>query len=129
MDFNSRPSTKLTLESSIRIKEENNTYRIDFDIDGVDNVEVTLELCFRNGGKLDGVLNGFEKDEYFLEDGYARYILGSDVIEVGPGKCEHKNIDRLDGEIYSTHFGSIEGEGLHLFITGLVPFKHSITIK
>jgi hypothetical protein len=128
MNFDARPKDTLQLNSEIRINEANGAFKLDLDISGAENVEVTLELCFREGGHLEGVSKGREDDDFFLEDGYATYTLGSDTITVGPGKYEHNNVRRLDGEVYSTHFGSIKGKGMHLYITGLVPFRHSITI-
>lgn len=129
MDFGSRPKKTLMLESKIVIEEVDNSFRIDIDIDGAENVEVTLDLCFRDGGQFAGALPGDHAKDFFLEDGFAKYTVGSDTIEVGPGILEHKNVGRLDGEVYSTHFGSIKGDGQHLYITGLVPFKHSLTIR
>lgn len=129
MDFESRPKTTLSLETGIVIEEENGAFKIDFEVNGPKDVEVTLEFCFNRHGNLEGVIPGYEKDDYFLKDGYAKYISGNDIIEIGPGKTGHNNIRRLDGEVYSTHFGSIKGEGIHVYITGLIPFKHSVTIK
>lgn len=129
MDFGSRPKDTLDLVTLIKIVEDNGVFQMDFDITGAENVEVTLELCFREGGVLQGVTQGRNDDEYFLESGQAKYISGSDSIEIGPGKFAHDNVSRMDGEVYSTHFGSIKGKGMHLYITGLVPFVHSITIK
>ena len=128
MAFGSRPKNTLTLDMSIVIEEENRSFRMDLDINGTENVAVTLELCFRKGGTLEGVTEGDNQDDYFLEEGYATYTSGNDSIQVGPGHFTHANLRGLDGEVYSTHFGSIKGEGKHLYITGLVPFKHSITI-
>jgi hypothetical protein len=128
MNFDARPKDTLQFNSVIQIKEDNGAFKLDLDISGAENVEVTLELCFREGGHLEGVSKGREDDDFFLEDGYATYTLGGDTITVGPGKYEHNNVRRLDGEVYSTHFGSIKGKGMHLYITGLVPFQHSITI-
>ena len=129
MDFDSRPKTTLTLESKIVIEEVENSFKIDIEVDGAENVEVTLDLCFKDGGKFEGVRQEKNEKDYFLDRGFAKYTFGSDTIEVGPGKFEHANIRALDGEVYSTHFGSIKGEGQHLYITGVVPFKHSLIIR
>ena len=129
MDFGSRPKKTLTLESNIVIEEVGDSFRIDIEVNGTENVEVTLDLCFKNGGHFDDVLRGENDKDFFLEDGMAKYFFGEDTIEVGPGKFEHARVSRLDGEVYSTHFGSIKGEGQHLYITGLVPFIHSLTIQ
>ncbi|MCB0838423.1 MAG: hypothetical protein KDD99_17245 [Bacteroidetes bacterium] len=129
MDFESRPKTTLELESKIIIEEVDNSFRMNIEVNGAENVEVTLDLCFKDGGTFEDVLQGQNEKDFFLEGGMAKYIVGGDTIEVGPGKYEHERIRGLDGEVYSTHFGSIKGEGQHLYITGIVPFKHSITIK
>lgn len=129
MDFAARPKDTLTLESRIVIEEIGDGFRMDIEVSGTDNVEVTLDLCFRDGGSFKGAIKGEDKRDFFLEDGFAKYTSGSDTIEVGPGKYEHGNINGLDGEVYSTHFGSIKGKGQHLYICGLAPFKHTLTIK
>lgn len=128
MDFESRPQTKLTMESKIVIEEVGNRFNIDIEVVGTEHVEVTLDLCFKAGGTFEGVRQGEKENEFFLESGFAKYTRGSDTLEVGPGTNEHANIEGLDGEVYSTHFGSIKGQGNHLYLTGLVPFKHSIMI-
>lgn len=128
MDFDARPKDTLQFNSLIRINEDKGVFTIDLDMSGAENVEVTLELCFREGGRLEGVSKGYAEEDFFLEDGYASYTMGEDTIRVGPGKYAHDHVSRLDGEVYSTHFGSIKGKGMHLYITGLVPFQHSITI-
>lgn len=131
MDFGSRPKKTLALESKIEIEEVDNSFRINIEVggDGAENVEVTLDLCFRNGGLIIDALPGENEKDFFLQNGFAKYTVGSDTIEIGPGIAEHTNIARLDGEVYSTHFGSIKGKGLHLYLTGFVPFKHSLTIR
>ncbi|MBX2815670.1 MAG: hypothetical protein KTR24_06725, partial [Saprospiraceae bacterium] len=129
MDFESRPKSTLSLESHIVVEEIGSAFRITIDVGGTDNVEITLDLCFRSGGSVENALPGHNSTDFFLSNGFAKYILGNDTIEVGPGKNDHDNIHRLDGEVYSTHFGSIKGEGQHLYITGHTPFHHSLTIR
>ncbi|GLR19604.1 hypothetical protein [Portibacter lacus] len=137
MSFDERPKDTLEFNSEIKVTEDDGAFSIDLDITGEENVEVTLELCFRAGGVLEGVSKGYSDDDetdeneidYFLNEGYATYSSGGDTIKVGPGKSEHMRVSRIDGEVYSTHFGSIKGKGMHLYITGLVPFKHTITIE
>jgi hypothetical protein len=87
-----------------------------------------VELCFRNGGKITDVIPAGSDDDFFLEEGYAMYKSGNDTIRIGPGKMEHQRIRKLDGEMYSTHFGSIKGDGMHLYLTGTTPFKHTLKI-
>ena len=129
MDFGSRPKKTLTLESKIVIEEVEGAFKIDIEVNGTENVEVTVDLCFKDGGRIEGLLQKENEKDFILKGGFAKYTFAGDTIEVGPGKQEHTNINRLDGEVYSTHFGSIKGEGQHLYITGLVPFRHSMTIR
>jgi hypothetical protein len=129
MDFGARPKTTLSLESSVEVTPENGTYTLRFAVDGPKDVEVTLELCFRSGGTLEGTVPAGEADEFFLKDGTGRYTSGSDVIAFGPGCNGHANVRSLDGEAYTTHFGSVKGKGMHVYLTGLVPFSHTLTIR
>jgi hypothetical protein len=92
-------------------------------------VDVTLELCFRDGGKLSNVLKSDHAGDFFFKNGYATYQFGDDTITIGPGLMEHQNVSRIDGEMYMTHFGSVKGKGMHLFLTGRTPFSHVITLK
>ena len=78
---------------------------------------------------MEGTVPAFETDDYFLKEGFATYAFGNDVIEFGPGQNEHSSIRRLDGEEYPTLFGTIKGKGMHVYITGLIPLKYSLTIR
>jgi hypothetical protein len=129
MDFGSRPKSTLTLEASVEITPNEEAYELRFAVDGPKDVEVTVELCFRSGGKLEGTVPGGEAEEFFLKDGTGKYTSGNDVIAFGPGCHGHANVRTLDGEAYTTHFGSVKGKGMHVYITGLVPFSHTLTIR
>lgn len=129
MDFPARPTTTLTLDSTIEIEEDKGSFVVNVNVIGPKDVEITIEFCFRSGGKLEGVVPAFETNDFFLKEGFAKYISGDDIIEIGPGRNDHSNIRMLDGEEYSTHFGTIKGKGMHVYITGLLPFKHTITIQ
>ncbi|MFK7843973.1 MAG: hypothetical protein AB8G77_01635 [Rhodothermales bacterium] len=129
MDFENRPKDTIALESSIKITEENGSFSMDVEVGGSRDVSVVIAFCFNKGGKLEGVTPAGKEDDYFLESGTAKYTFGDDMIEIGPGKHEHNSLRGLDGEVYSTHFGTIKGQGMHVYITGITPFKHSLTIK
>ncbi len=129
MDFESRPRTTLSQDTKILVEENNGAFKMDIDIAGPPNVAVTLELCFRYGGTLKGVTPAEGKDDYLLKSGYVKYQSGNDTIEIGPGMAEHDYIRYIDGEAYSSHFGTVKGKGMHVYITGFTPFKHSLTIK
>lgn len=130
MDFENRPVSDVqTLETDITIQENNGEFEMKIQVSAAEGVQVTLELCFRSGGQLSNVRSTDNDDDFLLADGYATYQAGKDTIRVGPGMAEHEHIDRIDGELYSTHFGSIKGQGMHLFLTGYTPFSHTITFK
>jgi hypothetical protein len=130
MDFESRPVSNVqVLETGIIISEDDGNFIMDIDVSGPDGVEVTLELCFQTGGVLEGVVPANVDGDYFLKEGYGKYRMGDDYILFGPGMAGHSRIRGLDGELYSTHFGSIKGKGLHVYLTGLTPFKQTFSIK
>ncbi|MBL7739945.1 MAG: hypothetical protein JNK14_12065 [Chitinophagaceae bacterium] len=126
MDFKNRPVSNVkTLETTITFIETNGTVELEFDISGLKDVPVTIELCFAEGGKLSGVLQA-DSDNNFLEKEFAEYQLGNDIIRFGPGTMAHKSITGLEGERYSTHFGSLRTKGMHVYLTGVTPFRHKL---
>lgn len=130
MDFNSREISNIqTLNTYIEVYENNGDFNFDIRVDGAEQVEIVLELCFRKGGELINVQQIENSEDYMFNSEIASYKFGKDTIHIGPGKIEHNHIQSLDGEMYSTHFGSIKGEGMHLYLTGTTPFKHILTIK
>lgn len=50
-------------------------------------------------------------------------------LRISPGAISHKMITNLEGERYSTHFGSLRTEGMHVYITGVKPFNHKLTFS
>jgi hypothetical protein len=81
-----------------------------------------VELSFRHGGKLEGVeALADTKDAFLLRDGMGRYVLGSDVVEFGPGRVEHT---------YTQIRGAVaKWDGLSVYLTGLTPFATKLTIS
>jgi len=127
MDFEHRPVTMKILETTITLKENNGSDELMFKVSGSDNVAVTIELCFMDGGKLSGVTASEDlNSDYFLESGMGKYEFGDDFIEFGPGVVAHKNIRGLEGEKYSTHSGNLRTAGVHFYITGITPFEHKL---
>ncbi len=131
MDFENRPLSNVkVLEIKVDITEKNGAFELDFDIDGTDKIDVTIEFCFKEGGKI-SPMRTFEEqpDNYFLESGLGNYTLGGDTITFGTGHFKHNKLKSIDGEIYTSHFGSLRTQGIHVFITGKTPFKHKITLS
>jgi hypothetical protein len=126
MDFSKRPVSNVkTLNTTVTFLENANSNELHFNIDGMAGVAVTIELCFLEDGKLSGVTN-LNSDDSFLESGFGEYECGGDRITFGPGANSHKKITALEGERYSTHFGTLRTAGKHVYITGVTPFKHKL---
>ena len=130
MDFNSRPVSNVkTLETIIRLTEKNGIAELEFELKGMKGVPVTIELCFKEGGQLSGVSDTDANGNRFLEQGIGEYRSGNDVITFGPGAVTHKQVMNLEGERYSTHFGTLRTKGEHVYITGTTPFKHKLSFS
>lgn len=129
MDFENRPVSNVkTLDTAVSLDESNGNCELTFRVEGFAGVPVTIELCFMEGGKLSGV-SAVADDNNFLETGTGKYELGGDAIEFGPGSLAHKSIKNLEGERYSTHFGTLRTDGMHVYLTGVTPFKHTIHFR
>lgn len=128
MDFDSRKKSDVKEQiTAIDIIETEGVLDIDIKVTGPPNVEVTLEMCFGEMGKLTGVVPA-SNNNYFLESGSGSYALGGDVIQFGPGKNEHNKVSRLESEQYTYHQGSLRTDGLHVYLTGYTPFSHKMTL-
>ncbi len=126
MDFSKRPVSNVkSLVTKITLLEHNGVVELIFQVSGSKDVLVTIEMCFKEGGKLTGVAAA-DNDNNFLESGMATYEFGGDTIQFGVGANAHKNIAGLEGERYSYQFGSLRTEGMHVFITGKTPFTHQL---
>ena len=129
MDFDSRTKSNVKKQVTvIEITEDNGTLNLDFKVDGPPNVEVTIEMCFKEGSSITGATLD-EKKNYFLKSGFGTLSTGTDTMQFGPGKGEHLNIENLDSEEYTYHQGSLRTNGEHVYITGFTPFYHKMTIS
>lgn len=111
-----------TIHYQVTITESNGKVSIDIEIDGTDYVPVSLEMSFRKGGELTGVVaDKAHEDLYFLEKGMGEYRNGKDTIKFGPGTASHK-------------WAQIRGmlpkqDGNSVYLTGFTPFKHTIELS
>jgi hypothetical protein len=88
---------------------------------------VTIELCFRPGGRLSGVEPTNGTDNFQLVDGEGTYAVGRDVIAFGPGNG--RGTIRMDaGEKYSYLGGTLVPAGQRVYITGRVPFAYTLRV-
>ncbi|MGG9963211.1 hypothetical protein [Ferruginibacter sp. SUN106] len=129
MDFKARPVSNVkTLDTTITFAENGTTNELTFLVSGLKGVAVTIELCFAEGGKLTGVTEAKDGNS-FLENGMGKYESGEDSIQFGPGAVTHKTITNLEGERYSTHFGTLHTKGMYVYITGTTPFTHTLVFS
>ncbi len=129
MDFDSRIKSNVQKQVTvIEITENDGALDLDFKVEGPPNVEVTIEMCFKEGSGITGAIID-EKKNYFLKSGLGVLSVGGDTIKFGPGKCEHLNVENLDSEEYTYHQGSLRTNGEHLYITGFTPFYYKMTIS
>ncbi len=129
MDFSHRPVSNVkTLDTTITFAETTAGNELVFEVGGLSGVQVTIELCFREGGKLSGVTDGGNQNS-FLESGTGSYSFGKDAISFGPGTVAQKTISSLEGERYSTHFGTLRTDGMHVYLTGVTPFRHTLVFS
>ncbi len=108
-------------ESVVTITETGGKFSLEISVGGTDHVPVSIELAFRAGGKLTGVepIAG-ATDAFLLKSGTGRYTVGDDTIEFGPGRVEHT---------YTQVRGALpKWDGLSVYLTGLTPFKTTLTI-
>lgn len=96
--------------------------QLSIEVTGTEHVLVSLEMNFRKGGKLSGVISDKNRaDSYFLKEDWGTYEKDDNVINFGPGKIEHK---------WGTMRGMQEKpEGNTVYINGHTPFKHVIEIS
>ncbi|WP_460556220.1 hypothetical protein [Ferruginibacter profundus] len=126
MDFKDRPVSNVkTLDTTITFAENGSANELTFLVSGLKGVAVTIELCFAEGGKLTGVTEAKDGNN-FLETGMGKYEFGEESIQFGPGAVTHKTITNLEGERYSTHFGNLHTKGMYVYITGTTPFMHQL---
>jgi hypothetical protein len=131
MDFSHRPKQYVVLNTSITVKEVGRGgFDLDFEIDG-QPTSLTIELCFREGGRLGGVIPGNGAGNFQLVEGEGTYTLGSDVITFGPGNGSGLlQPVRMDaGEKYSYLGGSLVPPGQRVHITGRVPFHYTLRLR
>ncbi|MDZ7896432.1 MAG: hypothetical protein U5N85_00165 [Arcicella sp.] len=131
MDFKNRPQSNVsTLVYDVVFEDKVSHKELVFEVGGTDGVPVVIEMCFEKGGKFTGceAIAG-KTDDFKMITNEASYNFGSDSIKFGPGVFEHDAIDKMEGEMYSTHFGSLRSEGMHVYITGKTPFKQVLKLS
>ncbi|MBT5901436.1 MAG: twin-arginine translocation signal domain-containing protein [Opitutaceae bacterium] len=111
-----------TLNYRVEVTEAGGKVSIDIQIEGTPHVPVSMEMSFRSGGELEGVVADKNLDDaYFLESGKGQYKSpDGDVITFGPGISEHK---------WSEIRGMLPKQnGDSVYLTGFTPFRHTLQL-
>lgn len=114
-----RPQSEVqTLQTTVTVTEATDGLQLTIDITGTADVPVALELIFRAGGQLAGVIKHPKKeDAYLLAGESGSYTLNGDTLRFGPGKAEHKGV-QLRGALPAMDA-----------LTGFTPFKHTLFLR
>ncbi len=124
MDFSNRPQSNIkTLDSTVIMTEKEGRVELELIITGQHKVPVTIELCFKEGGTFTGLTTD-SKGNNCLAGETAVYTLDGDQISFGPGSLVAAVPENLEGERYSTHFGTLKTTGTRVYFTGVTPFRH-----
>ncbi len=133
MDFPRRPRDEKQLTTRVTVREvaaRPGEFALEIESAGTDGIGVTIELCFRAGGTLSGVTaRPGEPDTFLLPEGFVRYTVGADTIEVGPGRGAPARIGNLAGEAYAWRGGHLRLEGQKVYLTGVTPFRHTLVVR
>ena len=131
MDFPHRPKQYRVLETTITIKQVGDSaFDLDFDVDGPPT-SLTIELCFRSGGALTGVVPASGDGNFQLRRRRGFYTVGGDTITFGPGNGSglRQPIAMDPGEKYTYLGGSLVPAGQRVYITGEVPFRYTLRLR
>ena len=109
------------MEMTVEITERDGSFGVEFSVVGTPDVPVTIELACRHGGTLAGVEPlGGSGTAFLLPSGTGRYTVGADTIEFGPGIRDHT---------YTQIRGALtKWDGQSVFLTGMTPFHHTLSI-
>lgn len=127
MDFPHRPKQYRTLRTSVTVTEVGNGFDLTFELEQSE-VPFAIELCFRPGGSLSGVVPLEGTGNYQLAEGTGAYTVGSDRIEFGPGNGATR-VTMDPGERYTQLNGSLVPDGLRVYLTGRAPTRYTLQLR
>lgn len=120
-----RPQSEIQhQELKVIVRENDGKFELEISIEGTDNVPVAIELAFRKGGKLTGVLpssHGIEEAYQSQTDVPIIYEFEGDKIQVDTGMQEH-TWSQLRGALPKL-------DAMSVYLTGMTPFKTILEIK
>ncbi|TCN40368.1 hypothetical protein EV644_106296 [Kribbella orskensis] len=127
MDFPHRPKQYRTLRTSVTVTEIGNGFDLTFELEQSE-VPFAIELCFRPGGSLSGVVPLEGTGNYQLAESTGAYTVGSDRIEFGPGNGATR-VTMDPGERYTQLNGSLVPDGLRVYLTGRTPTRYTLQLR
>jgi hypothetical protein len=130
MDFPRRSKHFRTLRTEIVIREMDSGFDLDFSIEESE-APFTIELCFRKGGTLAGVVPSSDADGYLLVEGFGSYTAGDDCIEFGPGNGSDARQSAImdPGEYYTYLVGRLVPDGVRVYVTGRSPIRYVLKLR
>src|SRR5688572_8692126 len=88
-----RQSEVCRLEQSAEVTERPNGFAVRIRAEGTAGVPLAVEICFREGGTLDGCRTlRATPGSYVLPVGTATYRAGANQIRFGPGDAAHEYV-------------------------------------
>lgn len=134
MDFPRRPRDEKSLTTRVTVRESTaqpGSFELEITSEGTAGIGISIELCFRAGGTLSGAEpRDAEPGTFLLRSGTARYSVGADTIEVGPGVATGgTRLSASSGEAYSWRGGQLRVEGVRVYLTGTTPFRHLVRVR
>jgi hypothetical protein len=110
------------LEQSAELTEVKNGFAIRMRASGTDGVPLAVEICFREGGQLEGCREAPGSPGcWLLERGTGVYRAGRSEIRFGPGFAPHRYIQVRGAE------PKLAGQSV--YITGVTPFDRTLTFE
>ena len=121
-----RPQRRQTevcrLEQSAEVTEMKAGFRLRLQARGTSGVPLAVEICFREGGRLEGcrAVPG-TSGSFLLEQGTAIYRAGRSEIRFSPGAAPHQYVQVRGAE------PKLPGQSV--YITGYTPFDRTILFE
>jgi hypothetical protein len=127
MSFDERPRDEVPLRTRIEVTPTEDGVRLVLDTDGP-LCTWSLELAFRAGGVFEG-LDTDAATTGILSSGTARYRVGDDAIEFGPGTGVTASGGYHPGEDYAYLGGTDAMSGPRAYLTGTTPGRATIDLR
>lgn len=127
MSFDERPHYAVPLDTRIEVVPTEEGAVLTIETDGP-ICAWNLEFAFRAGGTFEQVTSAADGTAV-LTSGTARYRVGADAIEVGPGTGLSAAAGYLPGEDYDYLGGTDALGGPRLYVTGTTPGRVTVSLR